>query len=50
MSNRLVENYRNWRRARRTYDELSRLSARELADVGISRYEIREVARRTVAK
>ena len=44
----LVKNYRNWRLYRETISELSRLSNRELADLGISRGEIRSVARRAI--
>ena len=33
----LIRNYRNWRRYRETVAELSRLSNRELSDLGISR-------------
>ncbi|TAN09337.1 MAG: DUF1127 domain-containing protein [Rhizobiaceae bacterium] len=44
----LINNYRNWRRYRETVNELSRLSNRELADLGISRYDIRYVARKAV--
>lgn len=44
----LIRNYRNWRRYRSTVDELSRLSNRELNDLGISRGDIPYVARRAV--
>jgi uncharacterized protein YjiS (DUF1127 family) len=44
----LINNYRNWRRYRETVNELSRLSNRELADLGISRYDIRYVARKAI--
>jgi uncharacterized protein YjiS (DUF1127 family) len=47
MANRLVTTYRNWRRYRETYSELMRLSNRELADLGIQRVDIPEIARRT---
>ncbi|MBX3568624.1 MAG: DUF1127 domain-containing protein [Rhizobiaceae bacterium] len=40
----LLRNYRNWRRYRDTVNELSRLSNRELADLGITRSEIVSVA------
>jgi uncharacterized protein YjiS (DUF1127 family) len=40
----LVRNYRNWRRYRETVSELSRLSNRELNDLGINRGEILAVA------
>ena len=42
----LLRNYRNWRRYRDTVNELSRLSARELNDLGISRADIYAVAAR----
>ena len=44
----LIRNYRNWRRYRETVNELSRLSNRELSDLGIVRGEIPSVARRSV--
>jgi uncharacterized protein YjiS (DUF1127 family) len=44
----LIRNYRNWRRYRDTVNELSRLSNRELNDLGINRGDIPFVARRTV--
>ena len=37
----LIRNYRNWRRYRDTVSELSRLSNRELTDLGIARSDIR---------
>jgi uncharacterized protein YjiS (DUF1127 family) len=40
----ILRNYRNWRRYRQTVNELSRLSNRELADLGITRSEIVTVA------
>ena len=45
MTNRLVASYRNWRRYRQTYNELMRLSPRELQDLGIARVEIPGIAR-----
>jgi uncharacterized protein YjiS (DUF1127 family) len=45
MTNRLVASYRNWRKSRETYNELTRLSPRELQDVGIARVDISGVAR-----
>jgi uncharacterized protein YjiS (DUF1127 family) len=42
----LVRNYRNWRRYRDTVNELSRLSNRELNDLGINRGDIQTVAAR----
>ena len=44
----LIRNYRNWRRYRETVSELSRLSNRELNDLGISRSDIHFVARKSV--
>ena len=44
----LIGNYRNWRRYRETVNELSRLSNRELTDLGISRSDIPFVARKAV--
>jgi uncharacterized protein YjiS (DUF1127 family) len=44
----IVRNYRNWRRYRDTVSELSRLSNRELADLGINRGEIHAVARKAI--
>jgi uncharacterized protein YjiS (DUF1127 family) len=40
---------RSWKRYRQTVRELSRLSDRDLADLGISRFEIDTVARGTAA-
>ncbi|WP_417623169.1 DUF1127 domain-containing protein [Parasphingorhabdus sp.] len=44
----IIRNYRNWRRYRQTVNELSRLSNRELNDLGISRGDIPFVARKSV--
>jgi uncharacterized protein YjiS (DUF1127 family) len=44
----LIRNYRNWRRYRETVNELSRLSNRELNDLGISRGDILHVARKAI--
>ncbi|OQM76791.1 DUF1127 domain-containing protein [Manganibacter manganicus] len=44
----LIRNYRNWRRYRETVNELSRLSTRELNDLGISRGDISYVARKSI--
>lgn len=43
----LIQNFRNWRRYRETINELSRLSNRELNDLGISRSDIPYVARKS---
>lgn len=42
----VARKYSNWVQYRRTVDELSRLSQRELSDLGINRGDIRVVARR----
>lgn len=44
----LIRNYRNWRQYRNTVSELSRLSTRELSDLGINRADIPFVARKSV--
>jgi uncharacterized protein YjiS (DUF1127 family) len=44
----LIRNYRNWRRYRETVSELSRLSNRELNDLGINRGDIPFVARKSI--
>ena len=44
----IARSFTEWRKARRTYNELSRLTTRELDDLGISRADIAEVARRSV--
>lgn len=41
----VMKNFREWRRYRRAVDELSRLSDRELSDVGIARVDIPRVLR-----
>lgn len=45
MSNKLVTTYKSWRKYRETYNELMRLSSRDLADLGIARNEIPSIAR-----
>ncbi len=42
---RIKQDYRRWRDYHRTVSELSRLSRRELDDIGISPYQIEDVAR-----
>ena len=42
----MARTFSNWMKFRRTVEELDRMSARELADLGISREDIRRVARR----
>lgn len=44
----LVTNFRNWRKYRETYNELARMTQRELQDLGINRADIGEIARRSV--
>jgi uncharacterized protein YjiS (DUF1127 family) len=44
----IARSYRNWRTYRNTLSELDRLSNRDLADLGISRADIRSVARSAV--
>jgi uncharacterized protein YjiS (DUF1127 family) len=46
MIDSLVNRYRSWRKYRSTYEELMKLSSRELDDLGISRSEIPNIARR----
>jgi uncharacterized protein YjiS (DUF1127 family) len=50
MANKLVTTYRAWRKYRQTYNELMQLSNRDLADVGIQRSEIPEIARQAAAE
>lgn len=40
----IAETFKRYRTARRTLNELSQLSDRDLADIGISRSDIRAVA------
>ena len=49
MSNKLVSTYKAWRKYRETYNELMRLSSRDLADLGINRAEIPTIARQSAA-
>ena len=44
MTNPIVRTYRNWRKYRQTYNELMRLTERELNDLGIRRMDIRTLA------
>jgi uncharacterized protein YjiS (DUF1127 family) len=46
MLDTVVNKLRSYRKYQETYRELSRLSARELADLGIARAEISHVARK----
>jgi len=45
MLDQVVRQYRNWKQYRNTFDELSRMSNRELADIGINRGDIARYAR-----
>jgi uncharacterized protein YjiS (DUF1127 family) len=47
MTNRFVQNYRNWRKYRDTYNELMRLTQRDLDDLGINRVDIPAIARQS---
>ena len=47
MTNRLVTTYRSWRKYLETYNELMRLSSRELQDLGINRVDIPTIARQS---
>jgi uncharacterized protein YjiS (DUF1127 family) len=49
MSNRIVSTYKAWRKYRETYNELMRLSPRDLADLGLTQSDIPAVARRSAA-
>jgi len=49
MTNRFVSTYKAWRKYRETYNELMRLSTRDLSDLGISRHDIPRIARESVA-
>jgi uncharacterized protein YjiS (DUF1127 family) len=44
----LIRSYRNWRVYRDTVNELGRLTNRQLDDLGISRHEIKRIARRAI--
>ncbi|HBZ97677.1 MAG: DUF1127 domain-containing protein [Stappia sp.] len=46
MFDTLTRKYRNWRSYHATVSELSRLTSRELSDLGIARGDIHFVARR----
>jgi uncharacterized protein YjiS (DUF1127 family) len=46
----LKNNFRRWARIRNTIRELSSLTDRDLNDLGISRSDIRFVAKRSVAR
>ncbi len=44
----MARSFNNWRKYRQTVAELSRMTARELNDVGIERSQIKTVARAAV--
>ena len=44
----LTTKFQTWRRFRESVRELSRLSDRELSDLGIGRYDIVDVARQSL--
>jgi len=46
----MFRSFNNWRRYRTTVNELSRLSAHELNDLGISRGEIATIARKAAQR
>jgi uncharacterized protein YjiS (DUF1127 family) len=46
----VTRSFNNWRKYRRTVTELSRMSSRELQDLGIERADIHSVARQSVAR
>ena len=46
----VARSFNNWRKYRQTVAELGRMSARELDDLGISRGEIRNIARAGIAR
>jgi len=44
MTNRFADAYRTWRKYRDTYQELTRLSDRDLRDIGVRRGDIQTIA------
>jgi len=48
MIDNVVRKFNNWKSYRRTYDELSNLSNRELDDLGIARADIARFAREAI--
>ena len=48
MAMNLVSSYKNWRKYRETYNELMRLTHRELDDLGINRGDINQIAKQSV--
>lgn len=45
----IARSFNNWRKYRQTVAELDRMSSRELHDLGITRGEIRAIARRSAS-
>jgi uncharacterized protein YjiS (DUF1127 family) len=45
MATNLMSSYKTWLKYRETRSELSRLDNRELADLGISRHDIKSIAK-----
>ena len=50
MNNPFVSSYRSWRQYRDTYNELMRLSQRDLDDLGINRFDIPNIARQAAKR
>jgi uncharacterized protein YjiS (DUF1127 family) len=46
----VARSFNNWRKFHQTVTELSRMSSRELQDLGIDRADIRSVARASIAR
>ncbi|MGM4985309.1 DUF1127 domain-containing protein [Rhizobium sp. 11_C7_N12_5] len=46
----VARSFNNWRKFRKTVNELGRMSSRELQDLGIDRADIRSVARASIAR
>ena len=46
----IARSFNNWRKYRQTVAELDRMSARELNDLGISRGQIRDIAKAAFAR
>lgn len=40
--------FANWRKYRQTYNELNRMSDRELSDIGVARADITRIARTSI--
>ncbi|NKB50628.1 MAG: DUF1127 domain-containing protein [Rhizobiaceae bacterium] len=46
----VINNIRSWNNTRKAYNELNRLSNRELFDIGIHRSEIPNIARNSILR